>query len=186
MNSPVLRLGLAASAVVAGVIAGAFGAWVGWFFLLVSCFLLWLHLRDGGVAAAFEAFKAGDLEGVRRALGFVWWPSLLSLPKQAYRLWMEGVILAADCRFAEARQTLLQASSGAIQTENDRSLIQCLLAEVSYQMNDVVAARDHYRLAQRLDHHEQVDRMIAQGIARLGGLAVRGAASDTQGTRATY
>ncbi len=186
INSPLLAVFVTDTSIklIAAFIFGVAGfatlvyGWVGgWLGVLICVGILSLHARQGGAAAAFTAFKKGDLAAVRRAVRNTWWPGLLSKQNQAYQNWMEGVVLAADCRFMQARQKLLVASSGAIQTENDRSLIQCLLAEVSMQLNDWRSARDHYDLAKRLNHHKQVDEMIAAGEERLQAQSVDGEAS---------
>lgn len=154
----------------------AFGAW-----------LFWRYARDGGVNAAFAAFKRGDLEGVRSALRHALWPWLLARRKRAYHHWMQGVVMVAECRFAEAREHLLLAAAGDIQTENDRSLIQCLLAEVALQLEDWAVAQDHLHLARNLEHHTRIDAMIATLERRLHGLvavAVREMAGDAEPAQA--
>ena len=167
MTNPLLIIAVALFAGVVGLLALIAGQLYAVLGLFLSLLLLIVHVRQGGVAAAFGAFKRGDLDAVKRDIRFTWWPRLLSKRNQAYQHWMEGVLLAAECQFSLAREQLLMASSGEIQTENDRSLIQCLLAEVAMQLDDCIAARDHLALARRLQHHEQVDRMIAAGEARL-------------------
>ncbi|GAB4359694.1 MAG: hypothetical protein Kow006_28970 [Gammaproteobacteria bacterium] len=128
--------------------------------------MIW-HIRVGGVGEAFAAFKSGDYAGVRRAVRTTWWPGALSKQNLAYQNWMEGVALVADCRFPQAREKLLEASCGEIQTENDRSLIQCLLAEVALQMDDLKSAHTHLDFARRLEHQQKVGEVIASGEARL-------------------
>jgi len=161
----------------AGIVALTYGWIGGWLGILLCIGVLLHYARQGGAATAFSAFKRGDIDAVRRAVASTWWPNLLSKQNQAYLNWMEGVVLVADYRFTQAREKLLLAAQGAIQTENDRSLIQCLLAEVSMQLNDWGTASDHYVLAKRLRHHEQVDRMIAAGENRLR--ARRGFSDDS-------
>jgi hypothetical protein len=167
VTHPNLKIATALIVGVLGVVALGFGWSYGWLGLMLCVGVLAWHARQGGAAAAFEAFRRGDLDSVRHSVHRTWWPRLLSRQNQAYQNWMEGVVLAADCRFAQAREKLLVAAAGAIQTENDRSLIQCLLAEVAIRQQDWNSARDHLALAKRLKHHEQVDRMIAVGEERL-------------------
>lgn len=166
MSVPI-KLAVAAIAGAVGLLALVFGWSYLWLGIVVSVGLVAEHARRGGVAAAFAAFKRGDMAAVRDNVRHTWWPRFLSRRNQAYQYWMEGMLLAAECRFPQAREKLLIAASGAIQTENDRSLIQCLLAEVSLQLNDLCSARDHLSLAKRLRHPEQVDRMIAESEERL-------------------
>lgn len=167
MNSPLLRL-LSALAFLAaaGAIVALGNAW-GWGLAAFGLWLLWGYVRDGGVSAAFEAFKRGDRAAVRGALRHTVWPRLLAPRKRAYHHWMQGVVQMAACRFPEAREQLLLAAVGDIQTENDRSLIQCLLAEVALQLHDWAAAQEHLRLARNLDHHARIDDMIAAVEQRL-------------------
>ncbi|KAA3629718.1 MAG: hypothetical protein DWQ09_05645 [Proteobacteria bacterium] len=160
MNSPLLRLLLALAGLVAGgLLAAADNAW-GWGAAALGLWLLWEYARDGGVSAAFAAFKRGDQDALRGALRHTLWPRLLATHKRAYYHWMRGVALMATCRFPDAREQLLLAAAGDIQTENDRSLIQCLLAEVSLQLQDWPATQEHLRLARNLEHHERVNGMI--------------------------
>lgn len=167
MNTPLLRL-LTALAVLSagGLLLALKQAW-GLAVVALGFALLVGFARDGGVSAAFAAFKRGDLPAVRRALGYNLWPRLLSRRKSAYQHWMLGVLDASECRFPAAREQLLLAAAGDIQTENDRCLIQCLLAEVALRLEDWAAAQEHLRLARNLDHHQQVDGMISTVERRL-------------------
>lgn len=136
-------------------------------FAIVGFWLLWDAFRQSSIWNGFRAFRSGDLAAVRSALTQVRWPNLLTAESLAYYHWLKGVIDLADARFAAAKVHLLVAASGQLRTENDRSLVHCLLAEVGLQESDGVAAREHLHHARALKHHPEVDRVINNLSARL-------------------
>lgn len=133
--------------------------------LLFALLLLWNYFRNNGVWIGFRAFRQGNLLRVRRNLDSVRWPQLLSRRSLAYYHWLRGVLNAADGRLQAARVHLLVAATGALRTENDRSLVQCLLAELALQEDDRATAAEHVRLANALGHHGEVAHIIA-GLRR--------------------
>ncbi len=136
-------------------------------FAIVGFWLLWDVFRQSSIWYGFSAFRRGDLAVVRYALAQVRWPNLLNAESLAYYHWLKGVIDMADARFAAAKVHLLVAASGQLRTENDRSLVHCLLAEVGLQESDSAAAREHLHHARALQHHPDVDRVIHSLSARL-------------------
>ena len=136
-------------------------------FAVVALWLIWDALRHGSVWYGFHAFRRGDLGAVRLSLVQMRWPNLLDVESRAYYHWLKGVIDVADSRFAAAKVHLLVAASGQLRTENDRSLVHCLLAEVALQESDKAAAHEHLRHARALQHHPNVDRMINSLSSRL-------------------
>ena len=138
-----------------------------WLFFGISLFLFWDYFRHSSVWIAFREFRKGNLEQVRRLLDQVKWPNMLDLETRAYYHWLRGVVEVADNRMAAAKVQLLVAASGRLKTENDRSLVQCLLAEVALQCDDKPAAAEHLRLAANLDHHTNVNAIIRTLSARL-------------------
>ena len=137
--------------------------------LLLSVALIWDFFRNSGVWIAFRAFRQGNLPRVRRSIATVRWPQMLSARSSAYYHWLKGTLEAADGRYEAARVHLLVATVGALRTENDRSLVQCLLAEVTLQQGDRAAARDHLQLANALAHHADVAPIIQALRRRVEG-----------------
>jgi hypothetical protein len=136
-------------------------------FALIALWLVWDALRHASVWYGFSAFRRGDLAGVRYALIQMRWPKLLDAESLAYYHWLKGVIEVADSRFAAAKVHLLVAASGRLRTENDRSLVHCLLAEVALQESDKAEALEHLRHAKALQHRPDVDRLIGKLSSRL-------------------
>ncbi|MGM0594240.1 MAG: hypothetical protein ACQETD_06865 [Pseudomonadota bacterium] len=95
------------------------------------------------------------------------WPNMLSPRTLAYYHWLKGVVEMADGRFGAAKVQLLVAASGSLRTENDRSLVHCLLAEVALQLEEPEEATENLKHAQALAHRENVDRIIQALKARL-------------------
>lgn len=139
--------------------------------LLSGLLLLWDYFRNSGVWIGFRAFRVGNLLRVRRSLDSVRWPHLLSRRSLAYYHWLRGVLDAADGRLQAARVHLLVAATGALHTENDRSLVQCLLAELALQEGNAASAAEHVRLANALEHHGEVAHIITALRRRLDGAA---------------
>lgn len=157
---PHTRLVIALTCAALAMMLVLYGLPVALFPLLATVFLLWDYCRNNGIWIAFRAFRQGNLPRMRRALAEVRWPNLLSARSKAYHQWMQGVIQAAEGRFQAARVHLLIAAAGELRTENDRSLVQCLLAEMAWQAGDSQAAQEHLALAAALAHHQDVGRII--------------------------
>jgi hypothetical protein len=134
---------------------------------LPALWLIWDALRHGSVWHGFHAFRQGDLATVRLDLSQTRWPNLLDVEAHAYYHWLKGVVEVADGRFGAAKVHLLLAASGSLRTENDRSLVHCLLAEVALQENEAESAREHLRHARALQHRPHVGRMIEALSRRL-------------------
>jgi len=137
------------------------------FIVVAAIWLIWDALRHASIWYGFHAFRKGDLGTVRYALAQVRWPDLLDSESKSYYHWLKGVVEVSDSRFAAAKVHLLVAASGQLRTENDRSLVHCLLAEVALQEQDMQEAEEHLRHARALQHHPNVDRMIASLSARI-------------------
>lgn len=136
-------------------------------FAIVGVWLIWDVLRHSSIWHGFRAFRRGDLAEVRYSLIQVRWPNLLNPESLAYYHWLRGVIDMADDRFAAAKVHLLVAASGRLRTENDRSLVHCLLAEIGLQEEDIAVTQEHLHHARALRHHPEVDRMINALSCRL-------------------
>ncbi len=128
---------------------------------LLGLYLILDVLRNGGVWAAFRAFRHGRLDRVRRLVSATRFPRQLNPASVAYYNWLKGVLEAERGRFAAARVHLLVAASGQLKTQNDRTLVQCLLAEAALQEGDPVTASHHLQLASALEHRPEVDGVIA-------------------------
>lgn len=143
-----------------------------WSLVPLACgfLLLWDYVRNSGVWIGFRAFRQGRLARVRRSLRSVRWPQWLSPCSRAYYHWLRGVLEAADGRLEAARVHLLVAASSALRTENDRSLVQCLLAELALQQGNRTAAAQHVCLANALGHRGEVARIITALRRRLDAM----------------
>lgn len=162
-----MRLIVASLFFVCGLYLSLHTAWYAWFFALAAMWLTWDALRNGTIWYGFHAFRRGDITLVRHALGQMRWPNMLSPQNLAYYHWLKGVVDMSDSRFAAAKVHLLVAASGELRTENDRSLVHCLLGEVALQEQEPEVAREHLRHARALRHRPDVDRIIGKLAARL-------------------
>lgn len=169
-----MRLIVALLALLCGVFLLLQHSWFAVPFLALAPALIWDYFRRSAVWQAFAAFRRGDLAAVRWWLEQVRFPKLLNRPSQAYYHWLRGALEATDSRLQAAKVHLLVAASGQLRTENDRSLVQCLLAEVNLQAGAPEVARDHLRLAESLAHYGEVDRLIDHLRRRLGPVSVSG------------
>lgn len=151
----------------AGFYLALHATWYAWLFTLSAVWLVWDALRNGTVWYGFHAFRSGNHTALRNAMLSMRWPNMLSRQSLAYYHWMKGVVDVSDARFAAAKVHLLVAASGMLRTENDRSLVHCLLGEVALQEGEPEVAREHLRHAAALQHHPEVDRIIGALSARL-------------------
>jgi len=165
--SPDVRLIMAMLSLLAGFYFALHTAWYAWLFTFLAVWLVWDALRNGTVWYGFHAFRTGNHMAVRNAMLSMRWPNLLSPQSLAYYHWLKGVVDMSDGRFAAAKVHLLVAAAGQLRTENDRSLVHCLLGEVALQEEEPEVAREHLRHASALQHHPEVERIIAALLARL-------------------
>jgi uncharacterized protein HemY len=162
-----VRLILAMLSFLIGFYLALHVAWYAWLFTLLAIWLVWDALRNGTVWYGFHAFRSGNHSLVRNAMLSMRWPQLLNKQSLAYYHWLKGVVDMSDGRFAAAKVHLLVAATGGLRTENDRSLVHCLLGEVAMQEGEAEMAREHLRHATALQHHAEVDRIIASLSSRL-------------------
>jgi len=164
---PDIRLIVAMLFFVCGLYLSLQTYWFAWLFTLAAAWLTWDALRNGTVWHGFQAFRDGNITIVRHAMSQIRWPNMLSPENLAYYHWLKGVVDMADSRFAAAKVHLLVAASGDLRTENDRSLVHCLLGEVALQEEEPGVAREHLRHARALKHRPNVDQIINSLSARL-------------------
>lgn len=138
-------------------------------FFLVAILLFADVIRNSSVWFGFAAFRQGDMARLEYALQQVRWPQLLSPQSNAYYNWLRGVMAAADGRYAAAKVHLLVAINGELKSQNDRSLLHCLLAEIALQEGEGDTAREHLKHAGALEHHPEVDRIIRSLSQRIPG-----------------
>lgn len=166
---PNTRLLLSPLLVFCAVIALPLHISVALLLLCAALLALWLYLRHGGVWSAFRAFRAGRMYDVEKFVMQIHWPKLLNATSQAYYYWLRGVVEMVEGRFAAARVFLLLSACGALKTENDRALVQCLLAEVSLQLGEKDVAADHLQLANKLAHHPDAVAIMQSLHKRMHG-----------------
>ncbi len=167
--TPDVRLIIALIALVCALYLALMLSWWGLLFLPVSMWLSWDALRHGSVWPAFDAFKSHRLDEMGAMLLATRWPSLLERQSLAYYNWLKGVVDISAGRLAAAKVHLLAAASGPIRTENDRSLIHCLLAELAIQQGEAAVASEHLRHASALSSQQSIRQMVARLQARLDG-----------------
>jgi hypothetical protein len=138
-------------------------------FFVASALLFIDVVRNSSVWYGFNAFRRGDLSAMNYAVQQVRWPQLLSPQSLAYYNWLKGVKEVADERYAAAKVHLLVAINGELKTQNDRSLLHCLLAEIALQEGEGDTAREHLKHAVALDHHPEVNRIIQSLGQRIPG-----------------
>jgi hypothetical protein len=123
--------------------------------------LIWGYFRSGSVWLALAAYRTGNVERMRDHVRRVRWPRLLSPRWRAYYHWLQGVALAIEGRLAPARDHLLQARRWRFRTENERSIMECQLADMAIRCGEPAQAWGHLSQARRFVHHSAVDALIA-------------------------
>lgn len=129
--------------------------------LTAAAVLIWGYFRNGSLWLALAAYRTGNVERMRVHVRRVHWPRLLSPRWRAYYHWLQGVTLAVEGRIAPARDHLLQARRWRFRTENDRSIMECQLADMAIRCGEPAQAWGHLRQARTLVHHPVVDALIA-------------------------
>lgn len=162
MLPPFLRLMLATMAAWYGggkLVSGE--ALQGVLWTSAALLLIWGYFRVGSVWLALAAYRTGNVERMRDHVSCTRWPRLLSPRYRGYYHWLQGVGLAVEGRMAPARDHLLQARQWRFRTENDRSIMECQLADMAIRCGDPAQAWGHLRQARTLRHHPTVDALIA-------------------------
>jgi hypothetical protein len=136
-------------------------------FFIIAALLFIDVIRNSSVWFGFSAFRRGDMAMVNYAVQQVRWPQLLSAKSNAYYNWLKGVKEAADGRLAAAKVHLLVAINSDLLTQNDRSLLHCLLSEIALQEGEPQTAGEHLKHAAALEHHPEVDRIIQSITQRI-------------------
>jgi hypothetical protein len=129
--------------------------------------LTWGYFRVGSVWLALAAYRMGNVELMSVHVRRVRWPRLLSPRYRGYYHWLQGVGLAIEGRIAPARDHLLQARRWRFRTENDRSIMECQLADMAIRCGEPAQAWSHLGHARTLRHHPVVDTLIASVEARI-------------------
>ena len=163
MLTPRLRLLVVTIALALGITALARGGIVEAALVLAPVALVvWGYFRIGSVALALAAYRLGNVERMRDHVRRVRWPRLLSPRWRAYYHWLQGVALVIEGRVFPARDHLLAARRGRFRTTNDRSIMECQLADMAIRCGEPAQAWGHLRHARGLRHHPLVDALIAQ------------------------
>lgn len=129
--------------------------------------LTWGYFRSGSLWLALAAYRTGNVERMRDHVRRVRWPRLLSPRWRSYYHWLQGVALAVEGRIPPARDHLLQARRWRFRTENDRSIMECQLADMAIRCGEPAQAWGHLRHARGLRHHPVVDALIAHVERRI-------------------
>lgn len=166
---PDVRLIISAISLVCCLYITAHRSPVAGIFFLFSALLFIDVIRNSSVWYGFDAFRNGDMARLSYALQQVRWPQLLSPQSNAYYNWLKGVKAVAEQRYAAAKVHLLVAINGELRTQNDRSLLHCLLAEIALQEGEAETAREHLKHAAALEHHPEVGRIIRSLSQRTPG-----------------
>jgi tetratricopeptide (TPR) repeat protein len=149
-------------------------------FLVAAALLAWGYYRYGTVWLALQALSAGDGERAARLLKSVRRPTRLGSQSRAYYEYMRGVLAAGEERFDRAESHLRSALDHRLRTENDRSLVECTLAEVLALRGQKEEARVVLDRARARDHKPTLDELIERIEQRLREPDRRG--DGSQGT----
>ena len=168
MLTPRLRLLVVMIALALGLTALARGGFFAAALVLVPVtVVVWGYFRIGSVALALAAYRLGNVERMRDHVRRVRWPRLLSPRWRAYYHWLQGVALVIEGRVFPARDHLLAARRWRFRTTNDRSIMECQLADMAIRCGEPAQAWGHLRHARGLEHHPVVDALIASVEARI-------------------
>ena len=168
MLTPRFRLFFVAIALLLGAASLTHGRFAGaTVVLLLASLLVWGYFRSGSLWLALAAYRLGNVERMRDHVRRVRWPRLLSPRWRAYYHWLQGVALVIEGRLAPARDHLFEARRWRFRTENDRSIMECQLADMAIRCGEPAQAWGHLRHARGLRHHPMVDALIASVEQRI-------------------
>jgi predicted Zn-dependent protease len=137
--------------------------------LIAACSLAYGYFRYGTVWLAFRALRAGHAGRARALLDQVAFPDYLRSQDRAYYEMLRGLLAREKEEWATAREHLQRALEGDLRTANNRSMVECALAEALLNCGESTAAREHLELARRHDHKTEMAaaiREVEEMIAR--------------------
>jgi len=159
-----LCIGLAAYLLAAGrSFAGAAA-------LAIAASLAYGYFRYGTVWLAFRALRAGRSDRARALLDQIRFPDRLRSQDRAYYEMLHGMLACEREEWTTAKDHFQRAREHRLRTANDRSMVECLLAEVLLRCGDPVAAREHLELAR--GHFPKPE--VAAAIRNVEELIARG------------
>lgn len=129
------------------------------------------YFRSGTVWRAFQALRAGRLQQAQALLDQVAYPDCLGAQQRAYYEWLRGVFACERKDSRTAVDHFQRALVFGLRTANDRSMVECALAEALLQGGDLAAAREHLALAKAHDHKPAVAAAIREVEQMLGNRA---------------
>jgi predicted Zn-dependent protease len=134
-----------------------------------TALLAYGYFRYGTVWLAFRALRAGRSERARALLDQIRFPDRLRSQDRAYYELLRGNLAYERENWASARDHFLRAREHALRTPNDRSMVECALAETLLRCGDPVEARKHLELAREHAHKPELAATIRRVDALIGG-----------------
>jgi len=96
-------------------------------------------------------------------------PKKLHPANQAYYHWICGALAANESDLRKAKEEYFLAYEGQLRTENDMSVLACILAQIEMREGNVDAARQYVEKARALDHEPMVKERIEELLLKVGG-----------------
>lgn len=139
----------------------------GYLFILWGLFGIFQHFRSGTVKIAFQSLQRGDIEMARKYFQQISSPEKLHPVNQAYYHWICGALAANANDLQKAKEEYLLAYEGHLRTENDMSILACILAQIEMKEGNLDRAKEFIGKAGALAHEPMVKGKIEELLLKL-------------------
>ena len=162
MYSKTFRLFSIVFSLIAGIWLLAIHNKLGYLFILWGLFGIWQHFRSGTVKLAFQSLQRGDLEMARKLFHQIASPEKLHPVNRTYYHWICGALAASENNLQKAKEEYLLAYEGELRTENDMSVLACILAQFEIREGNMDKAKEFIEKAASLNHEPMVKEKIEE------------------------
>ncbi len=140
-------------------------------YLAAGLLFIYEHFKGGSIWLAFQAYRKGKPEWVRKLLRSTTNPNWLRPSSRAYYYYLMAVVNTVDNELKKAKENLLLAIELPFATEHLRCLAHCFLGEVFLDLGEVPEGKKYYELANEIKHRQEIDPMIEKLGKRVQELA---------------
>ncbi|HMG14664.1 MAG TPA: hypothetical protein VK590_04405 [Saprospiraceae bacterium] len=129
------------------VLAGAYGFWYGFPFILIGIILLLGYLLLGTIQSAAQLMQKMQFDEVEKRLSLTFFPKLLYKANRAYMFMIRGTIAMYTKDLSAAEIYLNKALETGLSTEGEKGTVYFQLANIAAQKNNWTAAQNQFKKA---------------------------------------
>ncbi len=141
-------------------------------YLIAGIFFIYEHFKGGSIFLAFQAYKKGKVEWVRKFLKNTYKPEWLRPSSRSYYYFLSAVVNSVDNDLQRAKNNLLTAIQLPFNTENMRCMVHCFLAEVYLDLGDFNEGKKLYETACNISHRVELNQVLEKTGKRIEDMSL--------------